>query len=274
MADVITFRGGRAEAARLIRATVASLVGAARTEVAQAVFIAVGMRALEDIRADFIRKAHGETGEDGNKWKRLDPKTLAYSRRFGAGEQAALKRAAGLGPGNRFAPGGGKGLLTAAELKRWRKYYAMHLGRLAARYPFAQAKAIAAGIAWNKLKAEGAKTKLMVYGNREHDALRDTGMLLNSLSVGTLSGNRYHRPTLPGGEEQIFTMLDNGIIIGTNVPYAKAHNEGDPKRGIPERRFLPKDDQVPDVWLERWLEHGMLALSIGIDQTLQSGRVA
>ena len=274
MADIITFRGARAEAARIVRATVASLVGAARTEVAQGVFIAVGMAALSDIHADFIRKARGEVGEDGNRWKRLDPKTLAYSRRFGPGEQAALKRAAGLGPANRFAPGNGKGLLTAAELKRWRKYYAMHLGRLAARYPLAQAKAIAAGIAWNKLKEEGAKTKLEVYGNREHEALRDTGVLFNSLSVGSISGSQYRKPSKNGGEEQIFEMLENGVVIGTNVAYAKTHNEGDRKRGIPERRFLPKDDQVPDVWLDRWLNAGMRALSVGIAQSIERGRVA
>lgn len=275
MANAITFRGGRAEAKRLIRATLASLTGSARSEVAKAVFIAVGMAALSDIHADFIRKARGQVGEDGNTWPRLSPKTLAYSRRFGPGEQAQLKRAAGLGPANRFAPGGNKGLLTAAELKRWRKYYSMHLARLAARYPLAQAKAIAAGIAWNKLKAEGAKTKLEVYGHREHEALRDTGVLANSLSVGALIGSfSYHKPHRDGGEEQIFEILDNGIIVGTNVAYASTHNEGDRKRGIPKRQFIPKENEIPDAWLERWLQAGMRALAHGIDYVMIRGEVA
>ena len=259
----ITFNGGRAQAERLIRSILASLVGAARSEVAEGVFLAIGMAALSDI----------QTGEDGNRWKRLDPKTLAYSRRFGPGEQARLKRDAGLGRGNRFAPGNQKGLLTAAELKRWRKYYAMHLARLAARYPMVQAKAYAAGIAWNKIKAEGGKTKLEVYGNREHEALRDTGVLFNSLSVGRVTGNSYSRPTVDGGEYQIFEALENGVVVGTSVPYAGTHNNGNPKRGIPERRFIPKDDDVPQVWLDRWLNAGMTALAHGLEIEL-TGRAA
>lgn len=264
MPNVITFHGGRQEAARIVKATLASLVGAARSEAAQGVFIAVGIAALSDIHADFIRKARGEVGEDGNTWPRLDPKTLAYSRRFGPGEQSALKKAAGLGRANRFAPGGNKGLLTAAELKRWRKLYSASLARLAASMPLGKAKGIAAAMAWAKLKSEGAKTKLDVYGHREHEALRDTGVLLNSLSVGVESTFGSYDPP----EDQVFGLQENGIIIGTSVVYAGVHNEGYAKKGIPERRFLPKPDQVPPMWLERWLTAGMRALSIGIEMNL------
>lgn len=271
----VTFHGGRAEAARLVRAILASLTGRARSEVATGVFIAVGLAALSDIHADFIRKARGQVGEDGNRWPRLSPKTLAYSRRFGTGEQAELKRAAGLGRANRFAPGGSKGLLTAAELKRWRKYFSMHVARLAATYPLEQAKSIAAGIAWNKLKAEGAKTKLMVFGNREHEALRDTGVLANSLSVGTVVGDRsYFPPRSEGGEEQIFSLQENGVIVGTNVAYAAVHNYGDEKRGIPKRQFIPEENQIPQAWLDRWLAAGMRALAFGLEWSLIRGGAA
>lgn len=267
-------RGGRREAKRIVRSFVAMLGGsAAKTELARGVFYAVGFAALSDIHADFVRKARGGVGEDGGRWPRLSPKTLAYSRRFGPGEKAALKRGAGLGRANRLAPGGKDGLLTAAQLKRWRKIYAGTLARLAMSKPLGEAKAIAAGHAWNVLKSEGAQTKLSVFGDRPHEPLRDTGILLNSLSPGQLVGTQYNKPGSEGGEYQVFDSLQNGIIVGTNVPYARSHNEGDPKRGIPERRFIPKPDRIPRVWLERWTEVGMQAVASGLGQALQQGGV-
>ncbi len=155
-------------------------------EIVQGVFLAIGFAALSDIHADFVRKARGDVGEDGNKWPRLSPKYLAYGRRFGPGEQSRLKAAAGLGRANSKAPGGNSGLLTASQLKRWRQIYGTRLARFAASMPLAQAKAKAAAIAWATLKAEGAKTKLEVYGNRQVEVLRDTGILLNSLSMGQM----------------------------------------------------------------------------------------
>lgn len=265
----IYFRGGRSEVRRILNGLIATLGGhAGRSDIAQGVFVAVGMAALSDIQDDFIRKARGGVGEDGSRWKRLSPKTLAYSRRFGPGERAALKRGAGLGPGNRFAPGGKDGLLSVSQLKRWRQLYAMHLSRLAVSRPMGLAKQIAAAIAWNKIKAEGGQTKLAVFGDRPHEPLRDTGILFNSLSIGSLSGNDYQKPAIEGGEYQIFEALANGVIVGTNVPYARTHNEGDPSRGIPERRFIPKDDQIPEVWLERWVDVGINAVAKALELSL------
>ncbi len=85
MSEAVYFRGGRKEAARVVRALVGSLTGrvAAQPEIVQGVFLAIGFAALSDIHADFVRKARGDVGEDGNKWPRLSPKYLAYGRRFG-----------------------------------------------------------------------------------------------------------------------------------------------------------------------------------------------
>lgn len=270
--STVYLQGGKNEARRIVRALVGTLGGrAGESTTARGVFYAIGLAALSDISADFVRKARGGVGEDGSRWKRLSPKTLAYSRRFGPGEAAGLKKAAGLGRGNRLAPGGKSGLLTAAQLKRWRKIYASRLARLAATMPLRAAKARAAQIAWATLKAEGARTKLDVYGNRPHEPLRDTGILLNSLSMGQLVGDSYAKPTAPGGEQQIFESLNNGIIVGTNVPYARIHNEGDPAKGIPERRFIPKSGQVPQVWLDRWLKVGLQAVAVAIERSLARG---
>lgn len=278
MSDVVYFRGGRREAVRIIRAMVGTLTGhGSPSDLAQGVFYSLGFAALSDIQADFVRKARGEVGEDGTRWPRLNPKTLAYSRRFGSGEQAQLKRDAGLGKANRFAPGGRSGLLTAQQLKRWRHIYGTRLARLAASMPLAEAKARAAQIAWATLKAEGAKTKLEVFGNRPHEVLRDTGILLNSLSMGQMGGGQsgaiYSPPRLPGGDQQVFQTLSNGVIVGTNVPYARVHNEGNPAKGIPARRFIPRDGQVPEVWLSRWLNAGMKAVASAIRHSLLAGGV-
>lgn len=265
----VAFNGARNEAARIIRALLASLTGYHRTEAARSVFIAMGIAALTEVHQDFIVKARGGTGADGVVWKRLSPKTLAYSRRFGPGEQAQLKRDAGLGRGNRLAPGGKSGLLTAAELKQWRQIYASRLTQYAATMPLSEAKAKAAAVAWIVMKQRGAKTKLEVYGHREHEVLRDTGILANSLSVGMISGDSYQRPTVEGGEYQIFQLLENGVIVGTNVKYARAHHEG--MNGLPKRPIVPEDGAMPIAWLEHIIDAGMRALATAIEYSMSRG---
>lgn len=241
--------------------------------IAQGVHTTIGFAALTDIQEDFLRKARGGVGEDGVKWKPLSPKTLAYSRRFGPGEQARLKRGAGLGPHHRHGPGDSKGLLTKEQLTRWRKIYGGVLNRLLASMPEKAAKARAAQIAWAKLKAEGAKTKLEVFGNRPHEILRDTSILLNSLSPGQLGGGdgnlSYRPPSGDGGDQQVFQTLANGVIVGTTVPYAEAHQNGDPARNLPARPFLPVG-QVPDAWEQRWLDAANQALAIGAQRLFEA----
>ena len=226
----------------------------------EGVYISLGFSVLGDIQADFVRKSRGQTGEDGVTWQPLSPKTLAYSRRFGPGEKTQLKRAAGLGQQHAYAPGGKDGLLTKAQLKRWRTVYARLLSRFAVDLPIQVAKGKAAAIAWTQIKAEGGQTKLDVFGHRKVDILRDTGILLNSLSIG----NSYEKRT----PDQIFELLLNGVVVGTNVPYARAHNEGVPGR-LPARPFIPKEDKIPAVWLSRLLNTGMRALSNAIASVLQ-----
>lgn len=269
MSNRVYFRGSREDAKRIVARLALALVGkdAAEAQVARSVFLAVGVAALSDIKADFVRKARGGTGEDGVKWKPLKKETVAYSRRFGPGEKARLKRAAGLGSGHRFAPGGKPGLLSAQQLKQWKAIYASALKRLMASMDEAAAKRRAAQIAWAVMKKRGAKTMLEVFGNRPVEVLRDTGILMNSLSPGVWTEGGYRKPSQPGGSDQVFDLAANGVTVGTNVPYAEAHQNGDPSRGIPARPFLPRGD-APEVWKQRWLDVAAAAVAQGLKRLL------
>lgn len=238
----------------MVRAAIVGVVQAVtgtaseHADLARGVHTAIGLQALADIREDFIRKARGGLGEDGVRWPKLSPKTLAYARRFGRGEQTRLKRLAGLGRAHSRGVAGQTGLLTAAQAKRWRSLFARNLAWLAARSgSLADAKARAAQIAWATLKREGAKTKLEVFGSREVEILRDTSILLNSLSPGVIGrDDAVYQPP----QDQIFSLTGSGVIVGTNVPYASAHQRGT-KRGIPARPFLPQAG-APKAWTARW----------------------
>jgi hypothetical protein len=269
LSSKVYFRGSREDAREVVRNLVDILTGKVRDSmnIAQGVFLAIGFAALSDIKADFVRKSRGLPGEDGETWPRLSPKYLAYQRRFGRGEKKALKTAAGITAGQRFGVSNNKGLLTKAQQKRWNAIFASTLARFLLGLPPGEAKAKAAQVAWATLKREGAQTMLDVYGYRTVDILRDTGVLLNSLSPGRITGGTYSKPSSDGGEHQIFESIANGVIVGTNVPYAGVHNNGDPKRGIPKRQFLPKE--APKVWLQRWADVANQALLIAARMAFQ-----
>lgn len=264
----VHFRGSRSECKEIAHRLAGILSGRESDDlgVAKGVHAAIGFAALSDIKQDFIRKSRGETGEDGVKWKRLSKEYLAYGRRFGRGEQATLKSSAGLGKGHRYGPGETKGLLTKEQLARWRQLFAMHFARLRLSLDDDEAKARAAMIAWAKLKSEGAKTKLEVYGNRQVDIGRDTGVLLNSLSPGELANSgrytTYAKPTGDGGAEQVFELLGNGVIVGSNVKYAAAFNK--------LRPFIPEDGKIPATWQDRWLEVANQGVLVGLRMLLES----
>lgn len=258
MSTKVYFRGSRQEAKNLVYRLMRVLTGQEPDTggIARGVFLAVGFAALSSIKEDFIVKSRGGTGADGVKWKPLTKEYLAYGRRFGRGEAAGLKKAAGLGRANRLAPGTNKGLLTVAQKKRWGQIFARTLARMLLSLPPGEAKARAAQIAWTVLKREGAKTKLEVYGNRVVDINRDTGILFNSLSPGQISGegstSTYSKPSGDGGDQQIFETIGNGVIVGTNVAYAAAVNA--------IRPIVPTE--APAAWQEEWSEVAGKAVEI------------
>ena len=111
------------------------------------------------------------------------------------------------------------------------------------------------------LKGEGAKTLLELYGNTQVDILRDTGILLNSLSPG-----------VPGSvPDQVFRIGVGEVIVGTNRKGAASHHQGIPGR-LPQRRLWPEPSKWPASWWESILEQGRAGLIEIIIFVLQRGR--
>ncbi len=273
----VYFQGSRRDVIRLAYRLRDILVGRQQDshQVREGFLLSLGFAALSDIKDAYVTKADGGTDEMGVSWPDLSPKTKAYSRRFGPREQATLKKAAGLGRGHAFAPGGNRGLLTKAQLERWKQIFARNFNRLSLSLPVKEAKARAAQIAWAVIKREGAQTKLEVYGSRKVQILRDTGVMLNSLSPGVLSGTppamAYSKPSGEGGDKQVFDAQGARIIVGTNDPRAGAHNNGVPGR-LPKRQIFPDNAaQIPAVWWQRWLGVGLAALKIASEDVYRDG---
>ncbi|HYH65745.1 MAG TPA: hypothetical protein VD866_13695 [Urbifossiella sp.] len=94
--------------------------------------------------------------------------------------------------------------------------------------------------ALKKRRKAGEKlTALGYYGSRVVDVLRDTARLLRSLTPGT--DGRAFNP------DQIVRTPPGEVIVGTNVPYAGAHQNG--TKYIPARPFLPVRGRIPLAYM-------------------------
>lgn len=239
----IYFKGSRDDVTNIVGLVPRLLSGAAsgHPDLVFGFKMRLANTALSKIKTAFEVKADGRTDEAGQSWPDLTQEYKAYGRRFGPGEQLALRRAAGIKDrsGTKFAPGGKDGLLTEAQLVKWRRIYAQALAQFLVRGDtLRDAKSHAAAIAWINIKAEGGQTKLNVYGHRHLQILRDTGVLFNSLSPGV-----EDKPA--GVEHQVVREASGAIIFGTNVLYAAAHHNG---KGLRNRRLWPKLEQWPASW--------------------------
>lgn len=188
---------------------------------AQAVLIRAGMALLGRIKAAFVVKARGGTDEAGERWQPLSPRTIAY-RRSGRGRGGRTRTE------KKRSSRPSQSLNTKQQARWWevyRRQLAIYKGN----------KAHAAAVAWIVLKREGAKTLLDKYGNLQVEILRDTGLLLNSLSPGTLS------------QEQVFRVGKGEIVVGTNRKGAADHHRGIPGR-LPQRRLWPEPKRWPSTW--------------------------
>lgn len=89
-----------------------------------------------------------------------------------------------------------------------------------------------AGDRWEPLKPATVAHRRQGRGAGAPEILRDTGVLLNSLSPG-VAGN-------------VLDAKPGEIIVGSNVPYARFHHEGTDT--IPARRLWPEPRRWPAPW--------------------------
>lgn len=256
MAKFITFNGTHKELQRLLYAFIGSISGrtGAYAPYVRGIKLRVGMVALKCIQEAFIEKASGGVGSDGVQWVPLKKETIA-SRRIGAGDVLPLKNLGitkrKFGYGARKQSGRDldikgrlkRAFLTDAQDRRWRLIFATRKRQMMAQFGMSDeaSSARAAQIAWSMLKAEGAKTKLEVLGNRSVQIGRDTGRLFASLSPGITNPESSPLTAEPEvGEDTILREEPGGVIVGTNVEYASSFHA--------KRPLWPLNNQLPNSW--------------------------
>lgn len=207
---------------------------------AKAVWVRIGLTALQFIKEAFLVKAQGGADAAGEKWKPLSPFTIAYKRRHPGFNRRTGNFTKGRLPGSKaraaFAP---SWMLTAKQRTRWWSLY----GGLLRRYK--GDKAHAAATAWSILKSEGARTIMGVYGNAQVEILRDLGLLYNSLQPGVQPDQATATP--PRIDRQVFKVQRGAVVIGTRRKWAWTHHKGIPGR-LPQRRLWPEVDRWPSEW--------------------------
>ena len=259
MAQQITFRGTHEELRRLLYAFVGAMSGrsGAYAPYVRGIKLRVGMVALACVAEAFVEKSAGGVGSDGIQWAPLKKATIA-ARRVGP-EDAASMKSLGItkrqfGYGARRQGAGDldkrgrlmRGFLTDAENKRWKMIFATRKMSMMARHGMSEEAAAgrAAQIAWATLKAEGAKTKLEVLGNRHVMIGRDSGRLLASLSFGVVDPMSHPLTAEPEiGEETILREEPGAVIVGTSVQYAGKFHASRP--------LWPLDGNLPEAWSKR-----------------------
>jgi len=233
-------KGKRKEILALVKKLPAICQGNGEAKQAQqALLIRLGLTLLGRIKTAFVAKSHGGTDDCGLKWKPLSKSTIAYSRRHPGV----------LYPGSKRAPFAPSWMLTDAQRKRWWEIYRELEGAKpsgAAYHAKAnQGNDYAAARAWIILKSEGAKTLIGEYGDTQVDILRDTGLLLNSLSPGVAAEGQLP----PRIEGQVFRPGKNEVIVGTNLYRGVVAHEG---RGHnPQRRLWAEPGKWPSTW---WMD--------------------
>lgn len=234
--NIIHTRTSRTEIKRVLSSFPA--IARAGGPIVSSMLTRCGMALLGRIRQAFVVKARGGVDEAGEKWKPLSPKTIAYSK-------TRRRSRTGSEKGRPTHP---SQALSSRQSQRWWEVYRRQLAMRRGD------KSHAAAVAWLILKEEGARTLLEKYGTNQVEILRDTGLLLNSLSPGV------------GSPNSVFRVNQNSVVVGTNRKGAAAHHRGIPGR-LPQRRLWPAPQNWPASWwrdIMSELKQGILDLVVGI----------
>ena len=248
----VQYRGSRAKLDAIIGSLGKILAGrGGHSDIAKGFTSALGFGALSDINIAYKTKMRGGTDEMGIKWKKLAPSTIANRR---------------VGPGDRK----NEAIRTRERIRKRETKKALARYRLS--LPEGEAQRRAKIVGGLKATKETGKTKVETLGGRNVEILRDTSVMINSLSPGELSNaGEYSKPTGEGADDQIFKASPGEVIVGTNVIYASTHQHG--RDSIPARPFLPDDDHpVPAIWWERWNGIATHALAVSLARLIRRTR--
>lgn len=238
MTTNIFFRGPRQQCVDLIRQLKDAMTGktSKNQDLVRGILMSMGIQILSDVKADFIRKARHGRGEDGVEWPPLAASTVAGRRK---------------GPKHH-----NKNAETKLRKKLTDKYYRQFYKRYSISLGDQEAKTAARRQAETKATRETGKSKVDLYGDDEHEILVDTGVLINSLSPGSVSKTgEYTSPS----EHQEWDIKPNGFSVTTNVPYTGIQQNGSKKHSIPARRFIPRT--LPEIWRQRLVEATATAIA-------------
>jgi phage gpG-like protein len=203
------------------------------------------MAALADFHDAFIIKSRGGMDAMGIQWPPLKKSTIAQ-RAVGPGDISSSS-------------------IIQERMKIVEQKYKKLVPIFMTAYPENRARRLARAAAERAATEATQRTKIEALGYRQVEMLRDTGRLLNSIQPGVLGANGDYS----GGEDQQFDLSTGRIVIGSNVIYANAHQDGVPERNLPARPFFPVyDGQIPNEWWEDWLAGGEDALRIGFENML------
>lgn len=188
-------------------------------------FMGVLARTLyRKIHEAYLAKSTGASDELGNTWKPLSHATKVYRLR--------KKNLAKHGFRQRE-----RGLLTKKQNTTWKGVYAHTLSNLMTKgLDYKTAQSIAAGAAWNFVKAKGAQTKQQVAQDRDFPIMVDSGRLLASLRPS--KGEGRYTPN----KDQIYVLRPSSLELGSKVPYADEASQ--------ERPLWPEN------W-DEWLDEAM-----------------
>lgn len=268
---MIVYRGTRQDLLLQVAQLSAILSGRAAdaTGIAKAFLMAIGYAALADIRDAYVKKARGGTDAMGVRWAPLRPRTIA-NRRVGPGDRNNANVQAWEQARKR-------------ELRRIQREFERQEGDLYDRFLLsmdaAEARRRARQIASRRATEQTGMTKIQALGSRNVEILRDTGVLMNSLTPGVLSASgssmTYSPPSGEGGQHQVFKIGPGEVIVGTIDKKAATHQNGDPARNIPQRKILPEEsDTIPADWMENWIDAGKIALVAAAGEYFRRGNAA
>ncbi len=228
-------RASRADVLTIIRSAPSAMRGAGGVQ--EALLFRVGQALLGRVKAAFVAKAAGGADEAGLSWQPLSKATVAYKRRHPVLSRAGNPTGKRLPRSGQRASKAPSYQLTAEQWRRWWQAYRHYLRN------FSGDKAHAAGAAWLVLKAQGARTLMEVYGGAKVEILRDTGLLLNTLTPG-VSGK--------GASQQVFRVSPGEVVVGTRRAWAWTHHYGVPGK-IPRRPLWPPPSSWPPPWWDELL---------------------